>query len=188
MKMKVMTWMIAAACVAATSVQAADLKSGLQVGDAVGAFYVEKVGGAEDGVAVGKKLCYRCRMGSRPTVMIFTRSADKQVASLLKQIDSIVAANKDSKAGSFVSVLGADSKSAKATAAKLGSYDNVAVVVPVEKDVVAGAANQKISAKADLTVVIMKGGKVAANHAFAKGSLDAKAIKAIIADAGSHLK
>jgi len=35
-------------------------KSGLQVGDSVGAFDVVKYGGAEDdGVSVGQKLCYR---------------------------------------------------------------------------------------------------------------------------------
>jgi hypothetical protein len=36
------------------------LKSGLQVGDSVGAFDVVKCGGAkDDGVSVGQKLCYR---------------------------------------------------------------------------------------------------------------------------------
>jgi hypothetical protein len=36
------------------------LKSGLQVGDSVGAFDVIKCGGVEDdGVSVGQQLCYR---------------------------------------------------------------------------------------------------------------------------------
>ncbi len=36
------------------------LKSGLQVGDAVGAFQVVKCGGvADDGVKLGQELCYR---------------------------------------------------------------------------------------------------------------------------------
>jgi hypothetical protein len=38
----------------------ADLKSGLQVGDSVGAFQVVKCGGApKDGVKEGAQLCYR---------------------------------------------------------------------------------------------------------------------------------
>jgi hypothetical protein len=44
----------------ATAASAEDLKSGLQVGDSVGAFQVVKCSGAEeDGVKVGQQLCYR---------------------------------------------------------------------------------------------------------------------------------
>ncbi len=38
---------------------AEELKSGLQVGDAVTPFQVQKCGGVEDGVKVDQKLCYR---------------------------------------------------------------------------------------------------------------------------------
>ena len=43
----------------ASVAMAEELKSGLQVGESVGAFNVEKCAGIEDGIAVGKKLCYR---------------------------------------------------------------------------------------------------------------------------------
>ena len=50
---------LAAALVAGVAI-ADELKSGLQVGDDVGAFQVVKCGGAvEDGVDVGDELCYR---------------------------------------------------------------------------------------------------------------------------------
>ena len=45
-----------AACAAAAG--ANELESGLQVGDRIGAFQSVKCGGAEDGVEVGKQLCY----------------------------------------------------------------------------------------------------------------------------------
>ena len=48
---------VAFAVCAATS-RAAELESGLQVGDRIGAFQAVKCGGAEDGVEVGKQLCY----------------------------------------------------------------------------------------------------------------------------------
>ena len=38
---------------------AEELKSGLQVGQPVPAFQVVNCGGSEDGVKVGKQLCYR---------------------------------------------------------------------------------------------------------------------------------
>jgi hypothetical protein len=44
---------------------AGDLKSGLQPGDLVGAFDVEKCGGAvNDGKEVGANFCYRCMLGN----------------------------------------------------------------------------------------------------------------------------
>lgn len=44
----------------AAAVGAADLESGLKVGDLVGAFDVVKcAGAADDGVEVGDNLCYR---------------------------------------------------------------------------------------------------------------------------------
>lgn len=43
----------------AAAAVAAELKSGLQVGDSVGAFDVVKCAGPEDGVKEGQQLCYR---------------------------------------------------------------------------------------------------------------------------------
>jgi len=64
-------------------VSADEIKSGLQEGAAIGAFDVTKVAGAEDdGVAVDDNLCYRCKNGARPQVMVFTRSSDEQVVKL----------------------------------------------------------------------------------------------------------
>ena len=52
---------LAALAVMAAGVASADLVSGPQPGERVGAFTVTKVAGnANDGVAEGKSLCYRC--------------------------------------------------------------------------------------------------------------------------------
>lgn len=51
---------LAATLMVGAAVGADDLKSGLQVGDSVGAFDVVKCAGAvDDGVKVGQQLCYR---------------------------------------------------------------------------------------------------------------------------------
>jgi hypothetical protein len=51
---------LAAVLLTAATAFSADLKSGLQVGDSVGAFQVVKCGGApNDGVKEGAQLCYR---------------------------------------------------------------------------------------------------------------------------------
>ena len=84
-----------AACVMAVAlafgvavVASAEVTSGPAVGDMVGAFTVTKVtGNPDDGVADGRTLCYRGKMGQRPVVMIFARSADEKLAKLCKELD-----------------------------------------------------------------------------------------------------
>src|ERR1700674_1420255 len=90
-----------------TAVRAAELKSGLQPGDLVGAFDVEKCGGAvNDGKEIGANFCYRCMLGNKPVVMVFARKADKSLVSLIKELDKTVTKNADQKLSSFVNLIG----------------------------------------------------------------------------------
>jgi hypothetical protein len=188
--MKAFTWACALLVTAAATAVAGDLKSGLQTGDSVGAFNVEKVAGAvNDGKNSGDVFCYRCMLGNKPTVMIFSRSADESLAKLVKELDAACAKNSEQKLSSFVNLLGSDATAVKATAkdfAAKAKPQNVAVVVPT--DSANGPAGFNISPEAEVTVMIYRDGKVAANHALPKGKLDAKAISAIVADTGKILK
>jgi hypothetical protein len=170
---------------AVSAASAEELKSGLQAGEGIGAFTVEKCGGAaDDGVAVGTNLCYRCKLGARPMVMVFTRTADDKLASLVAELDKTVTANKDKKLASFVNFLGSDADELKAKVAKFeksAKAGTVALVVPDDQP--NGPAGYKISDKADVTVIIAKDGKVVANHALKASALDKDAVKKIVADA-----
>ena len=120
--------------------------------------------------------------------MIFARKTDDALASLVKQIDKLVAANQDKKMASVVNILGKDaekSKTGTAAFAKKHEFANVALVVPRENE--NGPKSFKINPKADITVLIYKGLKVKANHALTAGHLNEKTIKAIIADTGKIL-
>ncbi len=190
MKLRIGLAALTAGFLMAGVVAAKELKSGLQEGDFVPAFYVTKTAGApNDNVAEGDQLCYRCKLGSRPVVMLFSRSADKHVAKLIKELDGVVAKNADKKLSSFVNLLGEDTKELKTESKKLAKeakLENVAVVVPDDhKD---GPESYKISPEADLTVIIYKDSKVAANHAVAKGKLDGKKIAKILEDATKLVK
>lgn len=167
----------------------AEVKSGPQAGESVGAFTVEKIAGnANDGVADGKKLCYRCKMGNKPVVAVFSRSTDPAIADLMKKLDAVSKKNADKDFVAYVNLLGDDSeslkKSAKSLVAKSGAK-NIAVVVP--SDHATGPSNYKLNPKADVTVVIYKGGKVAVNHAVA-GKLSGDRIAQIVKDTGTILK
>ena len=112
----------AALLVAMTSTYAgaADATESLKQGDPIGPFIVTKVAGAEDdGIETGESLCYRCRYGSRPMVMVFSRDAGAGVAQLVKEIDSAVSANSDSELKGLVTLLGNDRDALKKQATQM---------------------------------------------------------------------
>ncbi|MFM7290564.1 MAG: hypothetical protein ACKO6B_04955 [Planctomycetia bacterium] len=173
---------IAVAATALAGVARAEVTSGQQVGESVGAMTVTKVtGNTLDGVPDGKTLCYRCKMGSRPVVMVFARTADDKLAKLLKKLDEEIEEHASAKLTGFVNMLGGDAESLKKDAAesvKLHGIERIAFVVPEES--ANGPADYKIAPDADLTIVCFKGGKVQANHAMAKGQLSDEKIDAIV--------
>jgi hypothetical protein len=170
------------AVVLSASLASADLVSGPQPGERVGAFTVTKVAGnANDGVAEGKSLCYRCKMGNRPVVMIFARTADESLAKLIDELEEELKEHEADKLTGFVNMIGGDAESLKATAAKFvkdNGIERFAFVVP--EDAENGPGNLNIAPEADLTVVCYKGGKVMASHAVKKGELNGDTIGAIV--------
>lgn len=117
---------------------------------------------------------------------VFAKETSDALASLVKQLDKVVADNADNKAAAFVNIIGEDREKLEEAAKKFGApYENVAVVVPVEFE--AGPKDYGVNPEAGVTVLVYRGGKVMANHALAPGKLDDKAIKAIIEDAQKTL-
>ena len=163
-------------------VSAEEIKSGLQAGATIGAFDVTKVAGAEDdGVAVDANLCYRCKNGNSPQVMIFTRSSDEQVVKLVQKLDAALAENSSKKLRAFVNVIGEDKASATKEAKKLASATKakeVPFVVPNEVE--NGPGDYGLNSKAAVTVILAKRGEVKASHAFA--SAKDVSVDAVIAD------
>ncbi|HUY32838.1 MAG TPA: hypothetical protein VMV69_08660 [Pirellulales bacterium] len=115
--------------------------------------------------------------------MIFARKSDAALASLVKQVDALVAKHADKKLSSFVNLLGEDRDTLEADAKQFAAdhkIANVPIVVPIE--FTNGPDNFGIDEKAEVTVMLYSGMKVKANHAFAAGKLDKKGVAAVVAD------
>lgn len=151
---------------------------GLKCGDSIGAFYVTKVAGADsDGVDAGEKLCYRCKYQSRPMVMIFSRSTDESVGQLAKQLNEAVSKNEEKQLRSFITMMGKDEASVKASAEKFAkAYSLTKVPVTIAEEVETGPSNYSIDPKADVTVIVANEGEVVATHTFSASKLDAAAV------------
>lgn len=178
---------IAVACsllVAGMTFSAEELKSGPQVGALVDAYDVTKIAGPEDGVAVGTTLCYRCKYGGRPVVMIFSRKADQSLASLAKQLDKIVTKNEEKQFKSFVTFIGNEDREKLRESvekfAKNAQVKNVPLTVATELP--NGPDSYGINEQATYTVLIYKGGEVKVNHALKEGELTKEKIVAIVKD------
>ncbi len=177
----VMPLIIAAAfsfTVGAAEVLAADTQDGLKQGDPIGAFYVTKAAGAvDDGVEDGEELCYRCRYGSRPMVMVFARETGGKVADLVKQIDSAVAENDESQFKGLLTLLGDDAGQLKADATALAAKASVKQVpLVVAKETKTGPTNYKISEDAAITVVVANDSQVVTTHTFSADDIDIPAV------------
>lgn len=169
---------LSAALVATVAVAADSASVGLKQGDPIGAFYVTKVAGAEDdGVKAGDELCYRCKYGNRPMVMVFTRKSSDKLAQLVSQLDKAVEKHSDSKLQAFVTVMGEDQAALKSSAKAIAkSAEAKKVPVAVASDNENGPANYRLDPKAEVTVIMATEGQVVASHSFKADAVDSAAV------------
>lgn len=183
--MKFIKCVVAAAVLVggASLVQAEELKSGLEAGKPIPAFNVTKCAGSEgDKVKIGDNLCYRCKYGARPMVMVFARKADSKLALLTKDLSTAIEKNEDKQLKAFVNLLGEDREATETSAKKFGAEvkaENVPIVVPDEFS--NGPGNYSINPKAGVTVIIATGGKTVTSLAYDSKDLDVKAVMAEVA-------
>ena len=150
----------------------------LQQGDPVGVFYVTKVAGAEDdGVVPGENLCYRCRYGSRPLVMVFARRSGGRLTELVRRLDRAVESNRSSSLKGLVTFVGESSSEATeraATCAQTAAVKTVPVVIANEAST--GPVNYKLASDAAVTIVVAKDSQVVNMHTYDVDKIDVSAV------------
>lgn len=160
----------------------AELASGPKVGEQVQYFPVVKVAGnAADGIANGTELCYRCKTGKKPVVLLFARTTDERFAKLLKKLDEELEEHEQDQLTSYVGLIGADEATLTKRATDFVTrhgIERIAFVVPKEAE--RGPAAYAIAPEADLTVVCYKGGTVKSTRGFAAGELADDTIDAVV--------
>lgn len=161
------------------AVAAEKVQSGLEKGAKVPAFYVKDITGpAKD----GEELCYRCRYGSQPVVTIFTKEMTDEVATLTKELDGVVAKNRDQKMAGFVVLLSNEPEKAAPSLAKTAEKMKIEQLPLTTFNGTAGPKGYKINEKADVTVMMWVDGTVKVSEGFNKGDLTKDAIKKVVAE------
>lgn len=166
------------AVLAGVAIAADDIKSGLAIGERVGAFNVRDITGPEK----GNSLCYRCQYGDRPVVAIFARDVNPAVGELVKKIDDTVAKNGDKKMAAFAVFMTSDVDAIEPkleTLAKAAKLSKTPLTLSESPN---GPSNYKLAKDADVTVLMWVDNELKVNQAFAKGKLDKASIDTIVAD------
>ncbi len=115
-------------------------------------------------------------------VNIFARKITDQLTSLVKQIDTAVGQNEEKKMAAFLVLLSEDSEADAETLTALAKKHDIKNVPLTIFDGLEGPPNYTLAEEAEVTVLMWVKQKVEANRAFAKGALNQKAVKEVLAD------
>jgi hypothetical protein len=118
-------------------------------------------------------------------VLVFARGLSDGLIGLIKQVDSVVAADPEKATRAFVAVLQPADDALKQKLAKLAAEQKIAIplVIPVDQP----PGGYPLSADAYATVLVYNKHKVKENFALRENELDEKVVADII-DAAKHVK
>ncbi|QDT08050.1 hypothetical protein K227x_64800 [Rubripirellula lacrimiformis] len=148
--------------------------TGLKTGDPIGAFRVLKVGGAlDDGVEPGADLCYRCRYGSSPMVLVFARKTGPKAVELVRKLDAAIESNESSRLRGLVTFLGDNATETRSAADQFLDQSQAKLVpIVVAEDLQHGPIGYRIDDQDDVTIVVAQDSQVVTTFQFAAAEID----------------
>ena len=171
--------------VSASLVFAAEIQSGLEKGKSVPPFNVKDVTGPNKD---GEELCYRCRYGNQPVVSIFAKEMTEEVAQLSKELDNVVAKNRDQKMAGFVVVMTEDPEKAEASLTAAAAKHKISQLPLTTFKGTSGPSGYKLNSKADVTVMMWVEGKVKVSQGLNKGDLNKETIAKLVSETKTILE
>ena len=182
---KCFTMCAAVLAVSASLVLAAEIQSGLEKGKGVPPFYVKDVTGPSKD---GDELCYRCRYGNQPVISIFAKEMTEDVANLSKELDNVVAKNRDQKMAGFVVVMSDDPEKAAPSLAAAADKHKISQMPLTTFKGTKGPEGYKINPKADVTVMMWVDGKVKVSQGLNKADINKESIAKLVKETSTILE
>lgn len=151
-------------------------QSGPQAGDKYGPYAFLIATGARRGT----DYCYVCETADKPAVIVFARRMSDPLGKLLVQLDAAVTAKRIPDLAGWVTFLAPDQPTLEpkllAWSRKLG-LKTLPVGIYEDED---GPPRYQLSRDADLTVLLVKNGKVRVNFAFRPDELTPSRIDEVV--------
>lgn len=170
----------------ANIVFAAESSARPDVGDDIPSYASTKCGGIDDGVMVGKTLCYTCRAGDEPIFYVFATQPSDSLARLVKQIETIVSDHKEKRTAGVVNFLG-DPRNVS-TRQDVAAFGKQHVFNQVSLTVTGDGSKFGLDDADEVTVILFEKGIIRLRNAVKPGQLDDKTIASIVRRSKSLLK
>jgi hypothetical protein len=176
---------IATVLIASAGLMAEEIQSGLAKGTAVPAFNVKDITGPNKD---GDELCYRCRYGNQPVVSVFAKEMTDEVAQLSKELDNVVAKNRDQKMAGFVVVMSDTPEKVAPKLEEAAKKHKIDQMPLTTFNGASGPSGYKINSKADVTVMMWVDGKVKVSQGLSKGDLNKDTIAKLVKETNTILE
>jgi len=165
------------------------LKSGPKVGTYMPSFYTRAV----TGPLMNKSVCYVCRNGQRPVVLLLMRRVHPELKPLLKRLDRLINDNRANGLRGFGVLINSDSTKAISAVQTFAFNHKITLPLTVAGESIAAEGHQNVPDNAALTVVLYRRRKVVATYPFRAGELKptdiqhiTKHIKRLMSDAADN--
>ena len=154
-------------------------KTSANMGEEVASFYVRAV----TGPLAGKSICYVCRHGDRPVVMVLVRELGADVAALLKELDRCVNRHRADGLRCFaVLVTGAPQREAPRLQT-LSFDEKLELPLTLAGEAIADAAALNIEPDAAITAILYEDRHIVSRFSFRTGTCDAVARQSVVSAA-----
>ncbi len=151
------------------------LDSGRKVGDYVPTFYTRAV----TGPLMNRSVCYVCRNGQRPVVMVLLQKLGPDVKPLLKQMDTLVDDHRAQGLRSFGVYVSNDPTKA-ISAVQTFSFDHkISIPLTVASPAVAEPSCQNLDPEADVTLVLYQNRRVVKRFAFRQEDIKTSQLQSV---------
>lgn len=154
----------------------APLESGLPVGEYVPQFYSRVV----TGPMMNRSVCFVCRNGGRPVVMVLMRKVSPEARPLLRNIDRLVDLHRTSGLRSFGVMLSDDPFRSISAVQTFAFNAKIDMPLTVGTQAVGEASCQSVHPDAAVTVVLYRQRRVVARYAFREDELTVARFRDVI--------
>ncbi|MDB5337894.1 MAG: hypothetical protein JWN70_3513 [Planctomycetaceae bacterium] len=154
----------------------AQLVSGRAVGERVPQFFVRAV----TGPLMNKSVCYVCRNGDRPVVMVLMRDVVDGVPALLKEIDRCVDQHRAVGLRGFGVLLTENQRTAISKLQTLSFDNQLSLPLTVASTQLDAPSSQNLHPDAAVTVVLYHDQTVITTHAFRDTELTSERISQLM--------
>ena len=124
--------------------------SGPEIGSQVSSFYVRAVTGPQ----AGKTVCYVCRNGDRPVIMVFLRQLSPEASRLLKRIDIFVNDHRADGLRCFVVLLSDSQQKDSALLQTIAFDEKIELPLTIANKSLIGPTTRNLAPESDVSVVL----------------------------------